>query len=152
MTFYLSRFKILSAFFNFFQQKQSLYILYFAALVALAIPSYSSDRYFLCGADEDGCLEGAYQYCFCIPYNDVEANTPYCLDVDALKCTPLSKTINCSSSFVYKNQGECLATIFQSEPMPPCTVTTHSFCLKENVMMCDPNGQLDSCRSTQFKI
>ena len=120
--------------------------LFLATSIALATPSYSSDRYLLCGPDEDGCFKGMYQHCFCIPYNDLEANNPYCLDFNALKCTPLSKTPNCAPHFTYKNQSECLATIFQSEPTPPCTMTTHIFCLQEHTMICDPNGQLDSCK------
>ena len=130
-----------------FQQKKYRYIFVFSWFAALATPAISSDRYFICGPDEDGCLEGMYHYCFCIPYDDIEANTPYCLDFDKLKCTPLSKTPNCNSHFVYRNQGECLATIFQSEPTPPCTLTTHSFCIKEHAIICGSSGQLDSCHN-----
>lgn len=119
--------------------------LFFITLLITATSTFSSDRYFLCGSDEDGCLEGMYQYCFCIPYNDIEANNPYCLDFDEFKCTPLTQTPDCKPFFTYRNQSECLATIFQSEPVPPCTITTHSFCLKEHAVICNPEGQLDSC-------
>lgn len=119
--------------------------IYLAGLLSLATLSYSSNRYFICGSDEDGCFAGMYQDCFCIPYNDIEANNPYCLNFDQLKCIPLSQSTNCPPHFIHKNQGECLATIFQSEPTPPCAVTTHSFCLKEHTSICDPNGQLNSC-------
>lgn len=121
-------------------------ILFFAGLVFFATPSYSSDRFFLCGPDEDGCFEGMYPSCFCIPYNDIEANAAYCLDFNELKCTPLSQTTHCNSYLIYKNQSECLATIFQSEPRPPCTITTLSFCIQEHTIMCDPSGQLSSCQ------
>ncbi|MCX7116882.1 MAG: hypothetical protein NTW94_03070 [Legionellales bacterium] len=114
-------------------------------LFALISTSHSSDRYFLCGPDEDGCFEDMYESCLCIPYNDIEAEHPYCLDFDVLKCTPLSQTPHCEPMFVFNNQSECLATIFQSEPTPPCTITTHAFCLKEHLAICDANGQLDSC-------
>lgn len=107
--------------------------------------THSSDRYFLCGPDEDGCFPDIYQYCACIPFNDFEANTSYCLDFDNLSCTPLSQTKKCEPSLVFKNQGECLATIFQSEPNPPCKITTHAFCLENHSRICAQNGQPNSC-------
>ncbi len=125
-------------------RKLAIIVLFCAGLLFFTA-SFSSDRYFLCGPDEDGCYAGIYQYCSCIPYNDLEANNRYCLDVYVLKCTPLSETPTCNPAFIYKNQGECLATIFQSEPTPPCTVTTHFFCLKEHVSICAPDGQVHSC-------
>ena len=114
-------------------------------LVALSTLSYSSDLYFLCGPDEDRCIEGSYQHCFCIPYNDTEANEPYCLNFDEMNCTPVSQTPLCKSHFRFKNQGECLATLFQSQPIPSCTITNHAFCLQEHTYRCDPDGQLSSC-------
>lgn len=125
-------------------------VLLFIILGGITFTSIGSDRYFLCGSDEDGCRPGQYGYCFCIPYNDLEANEPHCLDFDLFKCTPLRTTPNCKPSFIFKNQAQCLATIFQSEPVPPCTVTTHDFCMREHVTMCDANGQLDSCMTASL--
>ena len=127
------------------EKKTYHYSLLFIGILFIVSSSYSSHRYFLCGPDEDGCYEGIYQYCSCILYNDIEANNPYCLNFDTLTCTPLSQVAYCNPSFIHKNQCECLATIFQSEPTPPCHVTTLSFCLKEHSGICDPNGQPDSC-------
>jgi hypothetical protein len=118
----------------------------FLSGLLLASHCYGSDRYFLCGSDEDGCLKGKYQYCFCIPYNELDANKPHCLDFDEFTCTPLLPSSKCKPSFIFRNQAECLATIFQSEPTPPCTIVTHAFCLQEHVTQCDPDGRLDSCR------
>lgn len=114
-------------------------------LLTLINPGYSSDRYFLCGPDEDGCFPDIYQYCACIPYNELEANSPYCLDFSMMTCIPLSKSPYCSPSFIFKNQGECLATIYQSEPLPPCKITTRAFCLENKTSICDPDGQPQSC-------
>lgn len=111
-------------------------------------PSQASDRYFICGPDEDGCFDDMHQYCACIPYDDLNAERPYCLDFDNLTCRPLSKTPDCKPAHIYKNQGECLATIFQSEPEPPCAVTTHARCLEGHSAFCPPDGQPDSCWHT----
>ena len=114
-------------------------------LSALMHSSFASERYFMCGPDEDGCIEGSYQYCFCIPYDEQQANRPYCLDFTNLKCTPLEKIPTCPQSFIYANQGECLATIFQSEPIPACKLSTHKFCLEAHAYICDKEGQLNTC-------
>ncbi len=116
-------------------------LLYFMMITS----SYCSDRYFLCGPDEDGCFPDIYQYCVCIPYNDWEANSPYCLDFDKFTCIPLSQTMHCDPGLIFKNQGECLATIFQSEPRPPCKITTHQFCIENHTPICDKMGQPKSC-------
>ena len=139
---------VVSIFLIFFQKKTPIIILLFTCLGSLIPVSHSSQRYFMCGGDEMGCIEGMYQYCICIPYNDIEANNAYCLDFDIMKCTPLSQTSNCKAAFIFKNQNECLATLFQSEMTPPCKITTYAFCLNEHATVCDPNGQLDSCHST----
>jgi hypothetical protein len=106
---------------------------------------HGSDRYFLCGPDEDGCYQEIYQYCSCIPYDDLEANEPFCLDFDKMICLPLSKKQDCSGSFIFSNQGECLATIFHSEPTHPCQLTTYNFCLEQHTFFCAPDGQPESC-------
>ncbi|VEG90285.1 hypothetical protein [Legionella spiritensis] len=124
------------------------YIGCFVILTGMIRATYGSDRYFLCGPDEDGCYDGIYQYCACIPYDDLTGDQPYCLDFNLLTCTPLSRVPDCPASLTFKNQGECLGTIFQSEPLPPCPLTTHSFCLEHHISICDSNGQPDSCRET----
>ncbi|CAM2981456.1 hypothetical protein LEAN103870_11625 [Legionella anisa] len=123
-------------------EKIKLFMLLYFMMIT---PSYCSDRYFLCGPDEDGCYPDIYQYCACIPYNDWEASSPYCLDFDKLTCTPLSQTTHCDPGLIFKNQGECLATIFQSEPRPPCKITTHQFCIENHTPICDKTGQPKSC-------
>lgn len=126
--------------------KKLTYIFFISlGLFVLISTTYSSDRYFLCGPDEDQCYDRIYQYCSCIPYNDVEANNPYCLDFDKMTCTPLSQSPGCYPMFIYKTQGECLATIFQSSPIPSCTITTRAFCLEHHSSICDPNGHPNSC-------
>lgn len=134
-----------SAFRKLFIKKLYLFIFLIIGLFTWVHASYSSELYFLCGPDEDGCYEGIYQYCTCTPYNDTEANNPYCLDFDKLSCAPLSQTPHCDPSLIYRNQGECLATIFQSEATPPCTIKTHSFCMEHHTSICDTYGQPESC-------
>lgn len=107
--------------------------------------SYCSELYFLCGPDEDGCYEEIAQYCACIPHDDEYANRPYCFNFNALTCTPLSLTPNCSSDFTFANQGECLAMIYQSMSKPPCPLTTKKACLLHNTSICAQNGNPDSC-------
>ncbi|KTD09173.1 hypothetical protein Lgra_2408 [Legionella gratiana] len=123
-------------------KKMNLFVILYCMITA---PCYCNDRYFLCGPDENGCFSNIYRYCACIPYNDLEANSPHCLDFDKLTCTPLSQTIHCPSALIFKNQGECLATIFQSEPSPPCQITTHQFCIENHTPICDKTGQPNSC-------
>src|SRR5580704_14066758 len=88
--------------------------------------SYAEPRYYLCGPDEDGCLLDQAQYCACIPLDEDNFSQPYCLDFDNLRCEPLSKVSGCLLTF--SDQGRCLATIHQSEPEPPCSVTSLTFC------------------------
>lgn len=118
----------------------------FLLIILITHQAYGHNRYFLCGSDEDGCLPGQYQNCFCIPYNELDADKPHCLDFDQFTCTPLTPNSQCKPSFIFKNQAACLATIFQSEPIPPCTAVSHDFCVQEHVMMCDADGRLDSCK------
>ncbi|WP_245183391.1 hypothetical protein [Legionella israelensis] len=108
--------------------------------------NYASERYFVCGPDEDGCYKDIYHYCACIPYDDEHAQTPYCLDFNKLTCSPLEQVPDCDPGMIYKNQGSCLATIFQSESEPPCPVRNHSFCLENDMAICDANGRPESCR------
>jgi hypothetical protein len=120
---------------------------FFALIYLFFINStYGSDRYFLCGPDEDGCYPRIYQYCVCIPYNDFEANKYYCLNFDKLTCIPLSQSPNCPAPLIFKNQGECLATIFQSEAVHPCQITTRAFCLEHHNLFCAPDGQPKTCK------
>jgi len=112
----------------------------------ITITCHASDKYFICGSDGDACDPGHAKYCACIPYNESNAAKPYCLNFDEMSCTPLSQTPDCPHDFIYKNQGECLSTIYNSTPLPPCAVTTLKFCLDEQSAICDENGQPDSCK------
>ena len=123
-----------------------IFIRYGGLWITLSLPCYASDRYFLCGPDEDGCFEESYSSCICIPVDPMNSEAPYCLDFDDLKCTPLSTRPDCSPKLTFNNQNECLATIFQSEPTPPCSFTTLEFCLQKHMMICDPTGQLGRCK------
>lgn len=107
--------------------------------------SYSGDKYFLCGPDENGCYKGIYQYCSCIPYNEKEANKPYCLDFDTMRCRPLSEVPDCFPALIFKDQAGCVSTIFQSEEDPPCPLTSKSFCEENNTYICEEDGHPDSC-------
>lgn len=106
---------------------------------------FADEPYLLCGPDEGGCQEDIYQYCFCIPYNEKYAQTPYCLDFDLFTCTPLAQAPDCDSSFVFKDQSACLATIFQSEPEPGCLMTHRSFCIENQMALCDQSGNPENC-------
>ena len=108
--------------------------------------SYSSDLYFLCGPDEDGCFEDDYSSCACVPH-DTEAYTAHCLDMKNLRCTPLSQVTNCPSHLIFKNQGDCVATIFHSTPRKPCRIKTRSFCIENHITFCDRNGDPYNCHS-----
>lgn len=115
-------------------------------LCCVITTSYSSDLYFLCGPDEDGCFEDDYSSCACIPH-DSEAYTPHCLDTRNIRCTPLSQAPNCSRNLIFKNQGDCLATIFHSTPTTPCHIKTRSFCIEHRIPFCDQNGDPYNCHS-----
>jgi hypothetical protein len=117
----------------------------FCGLLLYVNVGYGSARYILCGPDEDGCPKEGYQYCACIPYDEARAKERYCLDFDRMVCQPLSAAPNCDPSFIFKNQQTCLATIFQSEPEPPCILTTLSFCTKHHTYLCDKDGRSGSC-------
>lgn len=128
-------------------QLQSNFILTFYGLFFYISCSFSSELYFLCGPDEDGCFEGEYKYCACIPL-DNEANTPHCLDFTTLRCTPLSETALCLPHLTFKNQGDCIATMFHSTPTTPCRVKTRDFCIEQHIEFCDHNGEPNNCHKS----
>ena len=101
--------------------------------------------YFLCGPDEDGCPEGDEHYCACIP-ESVLPEQPYCLDFDHMTCAPLAKKPGCDNSLIFRDQQSCLATIFQSEPEPPCVKVKQEFCETHVGYMCDESGDPNSCK------
>jgi hypothetical protein len=134
-------------------QKKSLikFILHYTNVIFVSIffnVSYADSRYLLCGPDEDGCPADGYQYCSCIPYDEMQNGKPYCLDFDRMTCKPLSESPNCSSHFVFKDQAHCLATLFQSEPEPPCVLTTYQFCKENNMYFCDNDGHPENCKNS----
>ena len=106
---------------------------------------WADPLYLLCGSDEDGCLEGYEQYCACIPAG-INKDQPYCLDFDKMTCDPLALRPHCDKNMKFSNKAQCVATIFQSEPVPPCREVTQSFCISHSVYMCDENGNPDSCK------
>jgi hypothetical protein len=108
--------------------------------------SFGDARYFLCGPDEDGCPENQMQYCACIPLDEINFPKPYCLDFDNMRCEPLSKVPDCNLALIFKDQGRCLATIFQSEPEPPCLTTSLTFCRENHAWICDVSGDPSSCK------
>lgn len=105
-------------------------------LALLCNHAYCSDSYYLCGSDEDGCWD--YRSCACIPAQNID--TPFCLDLDTLSCSPLAQKPDCYPLFIHKNQSECLATLFQSEPTPPCTLVSETFCIEHHILICDAEG------------
>ncbi len=104
---------------------------------------YSLQEYYLCGSDEDGCYD--HRSCACIPRIETKPQEPFCFDFDQLTCLPLSQQPGCYPLFIHDNQGECLATIFQSEPKPACPLVSLDFCLENHIVFCDPSGQPTSC-------
>jgi len=112
-------------------------------LMTLQTVYAGSHSYYLCGPDEDGCPPGQEQYCMCIPVS-VNAEQPYCLDLDNMTCKPAAERPDCG--IILKNQVSCLATMLQSEPNPPCPTVTQSFCHKHSVYMCDEDGNPNSCK------
>lgn len=107
--------------------------------------SIASQKYILCGPDEDGCYQGIYSHCNCIPYNEQQGNQAYCLDFDTMRCYPLTQKPDCDTALISKDQASCLSTIFQSEPEPGCLFTTDDFCLEQHMNFCDEDGHPGSC-------
>lgn len=105
----------------------------------------SDNLYYLCGPDEDGCYEGIYQYCACIPQNPIQFNTPFCFDFDKRTCKPISEVKDCDTHFVFQDQATCLAVMFQSTPKPPCLLTTEAFCREHQSYLCEADGYPSSC-------
>lgn len=114
-------------------------------VLLLTLSSAHAQPYFLCGPDEDGCPEGDEQYCACIPANPAP-DQPFCLDFDAMTCAPLTQHPDCVKELTFPNQQSCLATIFQSEPEPPCTKVSHKFCRTHFTYLCDASGNPDTCK------
>lgn len=125
-------------------QKRSLL---FAGLFFYATFSYSSELYFLCGPDEDGCFDDQYQHCACIPHDNV-ANTPHCLDFTTMTCKPLSEPTNCRPDLIFKNQSDCVATLFHSTLTTPCRVKTRDFCIQHHIQFCDHNAEPNHCHAS----
>ncbi len=130
---------------NISRWKAGLKISLCAALIGLSQAGYSNERYVICGPDEDGCFEGAYQYCACIPYNEEHSGQAYCMDFDNMTCKPLSEVKDCRRSDTYKNQESCLAMVYQSMERPPCKISTRTFCEEKGMNFCDADGNPDTC-------
>lgn len=107
--------------------------------------SFASDRYFLCGPDEDGCFLSDPASCLCMPYDDGLENTPYCMNFNDLTCKPMAEVHQCSQGEVVKNQSDCLATLFQSEAEPACPTVSKSFCEIHHVGLCKKDSDPYSC-------
>jgi hypothetical protein len=120
--------------------------LLFVGIIFFAQTAFSTGLYFLCASDEDGCDENTYQYCACIPYNETHAETPHCLDFDSLTCMPQALSSSCDPAFVYRNQGDCLASMYQSVLVPPCQTVTYDFCIKHHSQICDVSGRPSTCK------
>ncbi len=116
-------------------------LLLFPIQLTFAQPPY----YFICGPDEDGCPQGYEEYCACIPPG-ITPNKPYCLDFSANTCSALSEVHRCKKGMIFANQASCLATIFQSEPNPPCPIAAPSFCYSHSASICAANGDPSSCK------
>lgn len=99
--------------------------LFIIFLLTLSTAHAQPPLYYLCGSDEDGCMEGREEYCACIP---VAPNPEqiYCLDFDKMTCTLFRQGSYCELTL--PSQGQCLATLFQSEPEPLCRLVDQSFC------------------------
>ncbi len=107
--------------------------------------SNANSLYYLCGSDEDGCNGPDYLGCLCMPFDNKLAHQPYCLDFDNVSCVPLSKMKNCDPNNIIKDQATCLAVAFQSEPIPPCGLTTDTFCNEHHIPTCDQDGGEATC-------
>lgn len=127
-------------------QRKLFNLLLLLGLLVFFNAGHAEGEYFLCGPDEDGCPMDQVQYCACIPYDEIYYQKPYCLDFDNMKCEPLEKVPNCAASLIFKDQGRCLATIYQSEPEPPCETTSKTFCLQNHAWFCDVNGDPHTCK------
>lgn len=121
------------------------FIIAFAAVCISLSASCNSTRYYLCGPDEDGCPEDYPEYCLCIPLNEKNTHSAYCLNLDELRCTPLSAQKNCDINDIYPSQGHCLAVIYHSLSTPPCKTTTETFCQLHHSYFCDESGAPQSC-------
>ncbi|MFY7698337.1 MAG: hypothetical protein ACOVQX_05955 [Legionella sp.] len=120
-------------------------VLLLSLVVIMFHSCWANNRYFICGPDEDGCPEDNEHYCFCIPYDEQYANQPHCLDLVHLRCMPYQPHASCNIHLIYRNQSECLATIFQSEPIPACKITNLLHCQQVKAHVCNKYGQLTSC-------
>ena len=118
----------------------------FFVLLILNSMAYSESRYFICGPDEDGCDLNDARYCACIPYDEFNFANPYCLDFNKMRCEPLANVPDCPSALVFKDQGTCFSTIFQSTSSKPCVTTTLKFCQESHAWLCDVTGDPTKCR------
>ena len=126
-------------------------LIYFIILLIVSSMGYCESRYFLCGPDEDGCPPEDPQYCACIPYDEDNFAKPYCLDFDNMRCEPLAQAPDCPSALVFKDQGRCLSTIFQSTSTRPCETTTQRFCQENHTWICDVTGDPTHCRKLSIE-
>ena len=127
----------------------TLLVMFFIFFIHMA---HASERYFLCGPDEDGCPSNDYKSCLCMPYDEGEARHRYCLNLDNLSCVPLKKVANCPKYYIYKDQSTCVSIAFQSEATPPCKVVSHKFCHNNHVVICDIDGGVDSCKARKISV
>lgn len=121
-------------------KKIILFLLFLVSKVVLSEPAY-----FLCGSDEDGCPKEHPDYCACIPRNEEFYDKPYCMNLDSLTCKPLSQVGSCEVGYILSNQVDCLALMMQSVSSPSCALVSYSYCLENQVFICNEDGNPARC-------
>ena len=121
-------------------------ILLLFAGTLLSTSCLAETTYFLCGPDEDGCFEqdDYYRFCTCIPQDPITFSHPYCLDWDKMACISTDKD-PCQNGVTFKTQSDCVSTLYQSEPRPPCPLKTRFFCEENHIHMCDSTSNAAAC-------
>ncbi len=105
---------------------------FFLWMLCLIVSGANAEKpYYLCGPDEDGCPSDDYTSCLCVASRGPAY--AYCLDISHRRCFPLSVSSDCHPDDIFKYEGECLATLLQSEPQPPCQSITKKFCIQHHV-------------------
>lgn len=73
---------------------------------------------YLCGGDEDGCQPGEPDTCICVASSPENIDTCFTYE-GCVPPNPITK--KCAHDQINeKTEARCLATLWQSEPMPPC--------------------------------
>lgn len=111
----------------------------------------AGDYFYQCGPDEGGCRKGKERFCLCIPKDETFSDSTFCLNFDDdMTCSATAASNEtCPAMFIFKNQADCLAVLYQSVIMPGCKLVRKEKCEADKSYFCDASGDPLTCQKAE---